>query len=117
VEIASQVIIALQKLRCYNGVMNINAIQSLPDEKLLRDVETAAARERNAITELIALLGETDVCRLYLQQGRCDERGFLEFHHVIPFADGGQTTLENLQLRCRAHNDYEARRHFDFALM
>jgi len=49
-------------------------------------------------------------------KGRCGERGFLEFHHVIPFADGGETTVENLQLRCRAHNDYEARRHFDFLL-
>ena len=32
----------------------------------------------------------------------------LEFHHVIPFADGGATTSANLQLRCRAHNGYEA---------
>ena len=38
---------------------------------------------------------------------RCDERRFLEFHHLIPFAAGGQPTLENIQLRCRAHNGYE----------
>jgi hypothetical protein len=43
---------------------------------------------------------------------RCAERGFLEVHHVIPFADGGPTTAENLELRCRAHNGYEAERHF-----
>src|SRR5437660_758310 len=43
---------------------------------------------------------------------RCTERGFLEVHHVIPFADGGPTTTENLQLRCRAHNVYEAEEHF-----
>jgi hypothetical protein len=43
---------------------------------------------------------------------RCTERGFLEFHHVIPFAAGGPTTAENLELRCRAHNVYEAERHF-----
>jgi 5-methylcytosine-specific restriction endonuclease McrA len=40
--------------------------------------------------------------------GRCTERGFLEYHHVVPFADGGATTAENLQLRCHAHNQYEA---------
>ena len=40
--------------------------------------------------------------------GRCTERGFLEFHHVIPFAYGGPTESANLQLRCRAHNAYEA---------
>jgi len=48
-------------------------------------------------------------CAFVGATGRCEERGFLEFHHVIPFADGGETTVENLQLRCRAHNDYEAR--------
>ena len=44
--------------------------------------------------------------------GRCTERGFLEVHHVAPFADGGQATASNLQLLCRAHNAYEAERHF-----
>jgi len=39
---------------------------------------------------------------------RCDERRFLEFHHVIPYAAGGLPTVENIQLRCRAHNGYEA---------
>ncbi|HEU0092707.1 MAG TPA: HNH endonuclease signature motif containing protein [Vicinamibacteria bacterium] len=38
---------------------------------------------------------------------RCDERRFLEFHHVVPYAAGGQPTVENIQLRCRAHNGYE----------
>ena len=47
-------------------------------------------------------------CTFVGPEGRCSERGFLEFHHVIPFADGGATTVENLQLRCRAHNTYEA---------
>ena len=40
------------------------------------------------------------------------ETGLLEFHHVVPFADGGATTAENLSLRCRAHNGYEAERWF-----
>ena len=40
--------------------------------------------------------------------GRCAETGFLEFHHVIPYATGGPSTIENLELRCRAHNVYEA---------
>jgi len=39
---------------------------------------------------------------------RCGERAFLEFHHVLPYAEGGQATVENIQLRCRAHNGYEA---------
>src|SRR5262249_12831504 len=40
---------------------------------------------------------------------RCDERAFLEFHHVEPHALGGETTLANIELRCRNHNAYEAR--------
>ena len=39
---------------------------------------------------------------------RCNETAFLEFHHVTPFAAGGEATAENIQLRCRAHNQYEA---------
>ena len=40
--------------------------------------------------------------------GRCRETAFLEFHHVEPYAEGGSATVENIQLRCRAHNLYEA---------
>lgn len=53
-------------------------------------------------------------CAFVGTKGRCQE-GFLEFHHVIPFADGGETTEANLQLRCRAHNDHEAREWFDMS--
>jgi hypothetical protein len=27
---------------------------------------------------------------------------------VKPFAEGGSATLDNIELRCRAHNQYEA---------
>jgi len=47
-------------------------------------------------------------CAFVGAAGRCPERGFLEYHHVIPFADGGATDAGNLQLRCRAHNAFEA---------
>jgi hypothetical protein len=45
-------------------------------------------------------------------RGRCDERDFLEFHHVRPFAEGGASTVDNIELRCRAHNAYEAELYF-----
>jgi 5-methylcytosine-specific restriction endonuclease McrA len=47
-------------------------------------------------------------CAFIGTSGRCGEQGFLEYHHVVPFAVGGETTVENLQLRCRAHNQYES---------
>ena len=51
-------------------------------------------------------------CAFLGEQGRCIETGFLEFHHVVPFAKGGATTSQNLELRCRAHNVYEAEQQF-----
>ena len=38
---------------------------------------------------------------------RCSARGFLEFHHLRPYAHNGPGTVENVQLRCRLHNLYE----------
>jgi hypothetical protein len=43
---------------------------------------------------------------------RCAERAFLEFHHLRPYAEGGDATVANMELRCRRHNDYESRHHF-----
>jgi hypothetical protein len=47
-------------------------------------------------------------CAFMGSAGRCSERGFLEFHHVVPFAAGGAADVENIQLRCRSHNGFEA---------
>ena len=47
-------------------------------------------------------------CAFVGASGRCTERGFLELHHVVPYARGGAATEGNIQLRCRAHNQYEA---------
>jgi len=46
---------------------------------------------------------------------RCNERAFLEFHHLKPYAVGGDPTVLNIQLRCRQHNDYESRAYFGVA--
>ncbi len=43
---------------------------------------------------------------------RCGEEAFLEFHHILPYAKGGPSTVDNIELRCRAHNGHEAERHF-----
>jgi hypothetical protein len=33
---------------------------------------------------------------------------FLEFHHMTPYAKQGPSTVANISLRCRRHNQYEA---------
>jgi len=47
-------------------------------------------------------------CAFVGSQGRCPESRGLQYHHILPYARGGPTTFENLQLRCHAHNQYEA---------
>jgi hypothetical protein len=47
-------------------------------------------------------------CAFVAKNGRrCEETRFLEFHHVVPRAAGGPATVDNIQLRCRAHNGHE----------
>jgi hypothetical protein len=40
---------------------------------------------------------------------RCEERRFIQFHHLDARARGGKATADRITLRCRAHNDYEGR--------
>jgi hypothetical protein len=56
-------------------------------------------------------------CAFIGTRGPCPERGLLELHHVVPFADGGATDTANLQLRCRAHNAFEAEAWFGVSEM
>ena len=51
-------------------------------------------------------------CAFIGPRARCTETSRLEFHHVVPFARGGPTTVANVALRCRAHNRYESEQMF-----
>ena len=48
---------------------------------------------------------------------RCTARRFLELHHVEPWARGGAHSSDNLELRCRAHNQYQATLDFGAAFI
>jgi len=43
---------------------------------------------------------------------RCGSRKRLEFDHIQPVAKGGVSTVENLRLRCRTHNQHAAEQVF-----
>jgi hypothetical protein len=48
-------------------------------------------------------------CGFVSRSGRqCDEREFLELHHIQPYALKGPSDTANIALRCRIHNVYEA---------
>lgn len=48
---------------------------------------------------------------------RCGSNWQVEFHHRIPYARGGTHDTENIELRCRAHNQYEAELDYGVAFM
>jgi HNH endonuclease len=68
------------------------------------------AREPKAAVQRAVWVRDLGRCK-YIGPGghRCNERRFLEFHHVIPYALGGKATIDNIELRCRRHNQYEGR--------
>jgi hypothetical protein len=47
----------------------------------------------------------------------CGSHKYLQFDHIIPRAHGGEATVENTRLRCRAQNQYEAERFFGAGFM
>ncbi|HEY2946773.1 MAG TPA: hypothetical protein VGN09_30360 [Vicinamibacteria bacterium] len=70
-----------------------------------RDV---AAKVRRAVG-----LRDDGRCTFVGKSGRrCNERAFIEFHHDEPYGVGGEATIGNIQLRCRAHNAYESERFY-----
>jgi hypothetical protein len=79
-----------------------------------RRVSSTPTRSRHIPAAVKRAVAQRDAgqCAFVGPAGRCVERGALEFHHVVPHADGGKATAENIQLRCRAHNQYEAEQWF-----
>jgi 5-methylcytosine-specific restriction endonuclease McrA len=57
-------------------------------------------------------------CTFVSESGRrCEARKPLEFDHTHEVARGGESTVDNLRLRCRAHNQYTAERTFGSEFM
>jgi hypothetical protein len=84
-------------------------------ERLTREGESDAAHGRYVPAEIRRPVWRRDEARctfLDASGRRCHERAGLELHHDHAFALGGQTTLENLRLVCRAHNALFAERDF-----
>jgi hypothetical protein len=60
---------------------------------------------------------DQDQCTYPSPEGKiCGSKFYLEFEHLLPDAYGGQRSLDNLTLRCRAHNVMAVRKQgFGFA--
>jgi hypothetical protein len=76
-----------------------------------RPIRPGADRQRDVPSHVQRAVSQRDggQCAFVSKGGhRCTERTFLEFHHIRPYALGGLATVENISLRCRRHNQYEA---------
>jgi hypothetical protein len=71
------------------------------------------ARDASAAVKRAVWVRDLGRCAFIGTNGhRCNERRFLEFHHVDPHALGGEASVDKIELRCRRHNDYEGRLYF-----
>jgi hypothetical protein len=78
-------------------------------------VAETATRSRHVPAAVSRAIYERDggQCTFCSTDGRrCGARGFLELDHVRPWAAHGESTVGNLRLRCRAHNQHSARSYF-----
>ena len=76
-------------------------------------VQASGSRHIPAEVKRAVFIRDGGRCVFVGTHGRaCGERAFVEFHHVDPYAAGGRPTVDNIELRCRAHNDYEAEMFF-----
>ena len=81
---------------------------------------TKASKGRYVPTEVKRAVWQRDgqQCTFVSETGkRCPARSRLEFDHILEVARGGQSTVENVRLRCRAHNQYTAECRFGMDLM
>jgi hypothetical protein len=86
-----------------------------PRSQLERGPECPRQRGRHVPAALRRAVFERDErrCTYWSDSGeRCRERAHLELHHLVPFARGGEHRLDNVTLRCRAHNVLAAEQDF-----
>ena len=82
--------------------------------------ESAESKTRSipAAVRRVVWLRDCGRCRYVDGRGRrCNATSNVEFHHKDPFARGGCHDADNVELRCAAHNQYQADLDFGRAFM
>jgi hypothetical protein len=81
------------------------ALTATPRRNLGGTDTRAANRHVPAAVRRAVFRRDGGQCRFVDRQGRrCPARSGLELHHRHPYACGGDHTVDNVQLMCRAHN-------------
>jgi 5-methylcytosine-specific restriction endonuclease McrA len=107
----------LREEHLINRVFTVALRSHLPRTTQQRDYNTATryipARIRQEVLER-----DGHQCAFVSKDGhRCSERCGLQLDHVVPFSQGGQSTVENLRAMCSAHNQLLAEQAFGEAFM
>jgi len=99
-------------------------IASLEKRKFAATDKPRAARRSSSLRHIpsrvkrAAWMRDQGRCTYMSPDGRrCEARKLLEYDHEQPLARGGQTTIANVRLRCRAHNQLEAEQVFGAGFM
>src|SRR6187549_2974425 len=91
---------------------NLDA-QSMPNVSPNANPNPNPNRHVPAAVARAVFLRDGQQCSYVAPDGRrCSARRCLELDHVHPWAEGGESTIEDLRLRCRAHNQRYARQYF-----
>jgi hypothetical protein len=71
---------------------------------------TTGSRHIPAAVKRAVSTRDAGACAFVAASGhRCGATAFVEYHHRDPYVLGGETSVDNIELRCRAHNAYEGR--------
>jgi len=85
------------------------------NENAPKPESTAPARRRHIPAAVRRAVCQRDAVRCTYTDARgqrCRERAGLQLHHLEPHVRGGPDTVDNLTLRCRAHNALAAEQDF-----
>jgi 5-methylcytosine-specific restriction endonuclease McrA len=89
------------------------AVQLQPALRPRRILNPQRRRRYSAAVRRAVYLRDGKRCTYVSPDGRrCNARHCLELDHIEPVAAGGEDTIANLRLRCRAHNQRYARVYF-----
>ncbi|HET6897852.1 MAG TPA: HNH endonuclease signature motif containing protein, partial [Vicinamibacteria bacterium] len=88
--------------------------------KTLADTDTSASSSRYipAPVRRVSHGSDDGRCAFVSPSGRrCGSLHRLEFHHVVPWARGGDRSPDNIRLMCRTHNAHLAAKDYGEAVM
>jgi hypothetical protein len=80
-------------------------VETPPTAPQVKRTFQTTSKSRTATPAMRRYLIKRDEGCVYEHNGKkCGSRHMLEVDHIMPFAYGGKTEIENLRVLCRAHN-------------